>query len=344
MAFYVVRRLLLLIPTFIGITLLVFALTRMVPGGPIERQLMQMNDTESQVGNVAGNLGPDGFSSAERQQLANYFSLDQPTMPAYWNWFMRVLQFDFGYSTRYDDPVLSLIGERLSVSLFYGLSSMFIVYVLCIPLGILKALHHQSLWDSVSSILLLFAFAVPSYVLGMALLSVFAAKLNWFPLGQFVSDNFADRSVVGKIIDVMQHAALPLTSYVAGSLAFTTLLMKNTLLDSFRMPFVQTAMAKGLSYRQAILKHAVPNSLIPIATTFGTNLGMILGGSFLIETLFSIDGMGLLGYEALLDRDYPVVLGILVITSLLFLIGNLLADVLVATLDPRIKFQGADRV
>ena len=167
-------------------------------------------------------------------------------------------------------------------------------------------------------------------MVGIALLTLFASRLGWFPLGGFVSDNFNQLSAWDRILDVLHHGTLPLLSYMAGSFAVTTFVMKNSLMDNLSADYVRTAIAKGLSFRRAVFGHAVRNSLIPIATSFGSNLSVILAGSFLIERIYNIDGFGLLGYESLVVRDYPVVLGILVISSLLFLVGNIVSDICVA--------------
>jgi len=190
----------------------------------------------------------------------------------------------------------------------------------------------------VSSGLVFFGYAIPSYVVGIALLTFFASQLEWFPLGGFASNNFDQLGPSEKAIDIGYHAILPLLSYMAGSFAVTTFMMKNSLMDNLAADYVRTAIAKGLTFRQAVTKHALRNSLIPIATSFGNNISLILTGSFLIERIFNIDGFGLLGFESLVERDYPVVMGILVISSLLFLVGNILSDICVALVDPRVKF------
>jgi microcin C transport system permease protein len=338
MAGYFLRRLLLIIPTFIGITLLVFAVTRVVPGGPIERMMQQAAMSES-----AGRVGTDtrtGNTLSEEQlkQLEAYYGFDKPILSGYAQWLWKVLRLDLGTSTRYHDPVWQLVKERFPVSIFYGAATLVITYAICIPLGVAKAIRHGSRFDNLSSALVFLGYALPSYVVGIALLTLFASYFDWFPLGGFVSDDFDQRSTLGKIADLLYHAALPLTAYLAGSFAVTTLLMKNALMDNLSADYLRTAIAKGNSFRGAVRRHALRNSLIPIATSFGNNISLVLGGSFLIEIIFNIDGIGLLGYESLLERDYPVVMGILVISALLYLIGNILSDLCVAWVDPRIRF------
>ncbi|MET0379772.1 MAG: ABC transporter permease subunit [Spongiibacteraceae bacterium] len=336
---YFLRRLLLVIPTFVGITLLVFAITRVVPGGPVER-LMQQAAMGQSAGPRAGTETRSGstLSAEQLQQLQAYYGFDKPMLVSYAQWLGRVLRLDLGVSTRYHDPVWTLVSERFPISIFYGLATLVITYAVCIPLGLSKAIHHGSRFDHLSSILVFLGYALPSYVVGIALLTLFASYFDWFPLGGFVSDDFDTRSAPGKLADVLYHATLPLIAYLAGSFAITTLLMKNALMDNLSADYLRTAIAKGNSFRGAVRRHALRNSLIPIATSFGNNISLVLSGSFLIEIIFNIDGIGLLGYESLLERDYPVVMGILVLSALLYLIGNILSDLCVAWVDPRIRF------
>jgi len=334
---YFLRRLLLIIPTFVGITLLVFAITRVVPGGPIERMMTQ---AALQQGDHTHSKSRSGNTLDEKQleQLRAYYGFDKPIIVSYGQWLWRVLHLDLGNSTRYHDPVWGLIKERFPVSIFYGITTLIITYGICIPLGIAKAVRHGQWFDNISSIAVFLGYALPGYVVGIALITTFASQLDWFPLGGFVGDDFDTYSLGGKIFDLWYHAALPLTAYLAGSFALTTLMMKNALMDNLSADYMRTAVAKGQSFKGAVRHHALRNSLIPIATSFGNNISLLLGGSFLIETIFNIDGIGLLGFESVLERDYPVVMGILVISSLLFLIGNILSDICVALVDPRIRF------
>jgi microcin C transport system permease protein len=337
MTSYFLRRLLLVIPTLIGITLLVFAITRVVPGGPIERM---MTEASLAQGGHASSKSRAGNTLDEKQlaQLRAYYGFDKPVLVSYGQWLWRVLQLDLGNSTRYHDPVWNLIKERFPISIFYGLTTLIITYGICIPLGMAKAVRHGSRLDNLSSVVVFFGYAVPGYVVGIALIALFAAQLDWFPLGGFVGDDFDSYSTLGKVGDLLYHAVLPLIAYLAGSFALTTLMMKNALMDNLSADYMRTAVAKGQSFSGAVRNHALRNSLIPIATSFGNNISLLLGGSFLIETIFNIDGIGLLGYESILERDYPVVMGILVISSLLFLVGNILSDICVAIVDPRIRF------
>jgi microcin C transport system permease protein len=335
---YFVRRLLLIIPTFIGVTLLVFAVTRIVPGGPIERMMtaatMSGVDGGSQRGGVAGGA----LSEAQLDQLRAYYGFDKPIAISYVEWLGKVVTLDLGRSSRYNEPVWETIKTRFPVTIFYGLTTLILTYLVCIPLGIAKAIRHNSHFDNVTSGVVFLGYAIPGYVVGIALLVIFASQLNWFPLGGFVSDDFSQFGVFGKFADILQHAVLPLLSYMAGSFAITTFMMKNSLMDNLSEDYVRTAIAKGLTFKQAVRRHALRNSLVPIATSLGGNITLILSGSFLIERIYNLDGFGLLGFESLIERDYPVVMGILVLTSLVFLVANILSDICVAIVDPRIKF------
>ena len=343
MTAYFIRRFLLIIPTFIGITLLVFTITRMVPGGPIERMINQAMLTGGEAGGHqrADTSSGQPLSAEQLAQLKAYYGFDKPILVSYAEWLSKVVRLDLGHSTRYSDPVWNIIKQRLPISLFYGISTLILTYSVCIPLGIAKALRHGGNFDHISTAVVFFGYAVPSYVVAIALLVLFSSHWHWFPLGGFVSDDFSEYSLWGQIKDIAWHAVLPLAAYMAGSFALTTFMMKNALMDNLSADYVRTAMAKGQDFRHAVTGHAMRNSMIAIATSLGTNITALVGGSFLIEKIFNIDGIGLLGYDSILERDYPIVMGILVITSLLYLLGNILSDIFVALLDPRIRFGGS---
>lgn len=279
------------------------------------------------------------LTDAQLAQLKSYYGFDLPWYQAYVQWLGNVIQGDFGRSHRYQTPVLNMIIERLPVSIYYGLITFIFTYIICIPLGILKAIKHRTKLDSITSILVFAGYAVPGYVLGVLLLVYLAFGMDLFPSGGFVSPDFVQMNLWEKIKDLAAHSALPLICYLIGSFAFLTLLMKNSLLDNLASDYMRTATAKGLPYRTTVFRHALRNSLIPVATNFGNAISLFVAGSFLIEKIFNIEGFGLLGYTSLVERDYPVVMGILLISSLLLLIGNILSDMLVATVDPRIRFE-----
>lgn len=339
---YFIRRVLLIIPTFFGITVMVFVITRFVPGGPIERIIAQTR----QMGTIEGAAAAGGASRSQTQPLSDsqirelekYYGFDKPVLVSYILWMGKVLRGDLGVSTRYYDPVWDMIRQRIPISLYFGLISLVMVYGICIPLGIAKAVRHKSVFDNASSIAVFIGYAIPGWVIGVVLLVVFASHWEIFPLGGMVSDDFEDLTLWGRVVDIAWHTALPLVAYMIGSFTVLTFLMKNTLMDNLAADYIRTAVAKGLPFRRAVFRHALRNSLIPIATSFGNNISVILSGSFLIEKVFNINGMGLLGYESVVERDYPVVLGILVISSLLFMIGNILSDICVVLVDPRVTF------
>ena len=343
MTAYFIRRFLLIIPTFIGITIMVFAVTRFVPGGPIERIIAQAQQMQTmEGGRTAGSPSEERsqpLSEEQIEELKKYYGFDKPIIASYVLWLGKVLRGDLGVSTRYYDPVWSMIRERIPISLYFGILSLILVYGICIPLGIAKAIRHKTLFDNTSSIIVFIGYAIPGWVVGVLMLVFFASYWEIFPLGGLISDDFEDFTLIGKITDIIWHTILPLLAYVIGSFTVMTFLMKNTLMDNLSSDYVRTAVAKGLPFKKAVFNHAFRNSLIPIATSFGNNISIILSGSFLIEKVFNINGMGLLGYESVVERDYPVVLGILVISSLLFMIGNILSDICVAIVDPRVKFE-----
>ncbi len=336
---YLIRRLLLIVPTLIGVTIIVFAITRLVPGGPLERAIMESQQF-SAAGASSQVAGADmALSEAQLDKLKEYYGLDKPVLESYVDWLGKVVQGDLGESYRYNEPVWDVIRDRMPVSLYYGLVTLVITYMVCIPLGVLKAIRHRTFVDNVTSILIFVGYAIPGYALGSLLLLYFSVRLEWFPMGGFVSLQFYDKDVLGKTLDLISHSVLPLICYLIGSFALVTLLLKNHLMDNLAADYIRTAIAKGVSFRRAVTGHALRNSLIPIATTFGQNIVLLVSGSFLIETIFDIDGFGLLGLTAILDRDYPVVMGVVLLSSLLLLIGNIISDILVALVDPRIRFQ-----
>ncbi|MDA0271919.1 MAG: ABC transporter permease [Proteobacteria bacterium] len=336
---YFISRFLLIPPTLLGVTIIVFAITRLVPGGPLERAIMESQQF-SNSGAVSQMAGADmALSEAQLEKLKEYYGFDKPVLESYFVWLGKVVKGDLGNSYRYNEPVWDVIRDRFPVSLYYGLVTLVITYIVCIPLGVLKAIKHKTVVDNVSSILIFIGYAIPGYALGSLLLLYFSVRLEWFPMGGFVSLSFEEKDALGKTMDLINHSVLPLICYLIGSFALVTLLLKNHLMDNLASDYIRTAIAKGVSFRQAVVRHAMRNSMIPIATTFGQNIVLLVSGSFLIETIFDIDGFGLLGLTAILDRDYPVVMGVVLLASFLLLIGNIISDILVALVDPRIRFQ-----
>ena len=338
---YFLRRLLLLVPTLVGVTLLVFLVTRFAPGGPVEQAIMRAQTAENAVGGGTSRGGPGGGALSDDQlaQLKAYFGYDKPPLVAYGHWLVRLLHGDLGDSFRYGEPVTQVIRETMPVTLVYGVLSLVISYGVSVPLGIIKAMRHRTLVDSASSVVIFVGYAIPGYAIGALLVVYLSAHLGWFPMGGFVSENWSDLSAGQKALDFVRHAVLPLTCYCLGGFAFVSLLTKNQLLDNLAADYVRTAVAKGASFRRAVFGHAFRNSLIPLVTDFGQQVAAIVIGSVLIETIFDLNGMGLLFYNAVVDRDPMVVMGVLMIDALLLLGCNVLTDAVIALVDPRIRFK-----
>jgi microcin C transport system permease protein len=298
MAAYFIRRFLLILPTFFGITILVFVITRFVPGGPIERMIaeyqMQSLVSGSQTASSTTEQNQP-LSEEQIEQLKKYYGFDKPVLVGYFLWLGKVLKGDLGRSTRYYDPVWDMIKERIPISLYFGIITMVLIYGVCIPLGIAKAIRHKSSFDNISSLIVFIGYAIPGWVVGVLALVLFGSHWGIFPLGGFVSEDFEEFTIFAKLVDIVWHTALPLLAYLMGSFTVMTFLMKNTLMDNLSSDYVRTAIAKGLDFKKAVFRHALRNSLIPIATSFGNNISIILTGSFLIEKVFNINGMGLLG-------------------------------------------------
>lgn len=249
-----------------------------------------------------------------------------------------VLQGDFGVSFLYGRPVLELIAERAPASAWLATLSLILTYIIAVPLGVVKAVRHGGVTDNVSSAVLFFAASIPNYIIAAMLMQALAHKMHLFPLLHLVSDDFDNLSLFGRFADLMWHTVLPLAALTAGQLAMMALMMKNSLMDNLGADYVRTAVAKGVPFRKAVTRHAFRLSLVPIATGFGNCVSVLLAGNFIVENIFDINGYGLLSYKSLVGRDYPVFLAGLVIGSVLLLLGNLISDICVALVDPRIRF------
>jgi len=330
---YVFRRLMLMILTFIGISFATFLLCQFVPGGQIDQMRMAISGAEG--GGDIGGSGGDArlqldIPDEQLKKLNEYYGFDKPLHIAYATWLADTVRLDLG---SYNEPVTKIIAERLPVSIYYGIISAIFTYGICIPLGILKAIRHPT------SVLIFVGSAVPGFALGAVLPNLFSVRWELFPLGGFQSAGAAALGPVAYAVDIIWHSVLPLVAYLAGSFAVTTMLMKNSLLENMSADYVKTALAKGLSWQRAVFVHALRNSLIPMATTVGGLLGIFITGSFLIERVFNVQGVGLLAFEAIQTRDFPVVLGFLVFSSVLVMLGNLVSDLAVALVDPRVRFE-----
>jgi microcin C transport system permease protein len=445
---YFLRRLLLIPPTLVGITLLVFTITRFVPGGPLDRMLQEASRGADSGGKRASSSSQaqGGLSEEQLEELEEQFGLNKNVIVAYGEWlgilprevrisksefgdkgneaiggkidpttttevvlrgdgrlvrvkldgkaiesavfaetgkavategwkaryetksdrqerFLRrnpgadttpdyapraviyqtrlsgLLQGDLGRSTVYNDPVHEMIIARMPVAAYFGLLTAIITYAVCLPLGVLKALKHRTFIDSASSVLIFLGYSIPGFALGAILLVHLGARMNLFPLFGLTSPDFDLLSTPGKIKDLAHHTVLPLLCYIVGSFAMLTMMTKNNLMDNLAADYVRTAVAKGAGFRRAVFHHAFRNSMIPIATSLGSLVTIFIGGSMLIETVFDIQGFGLLQYQSVIARDVPVIMGTLTIAAFLMLIGHIISDFIVALVDPRIKFE-----
>ncbi|MCH7477431.1 MAG: ABC transporter permease subunit [SAR324 cluster bacterium] len=348
---YILRRLLLMVPTLFGIVLVTFFFLQILPGGPVDQMvaLLRAHERAGESG-PAGTvgLGPQqrqtGLLDEQRAYLTKLYGFDQPLYVQFFRWVKRLVTFDFGESFFHHKSVVDLVLEKLPVSLSFGGWSFLLTYLICIPLGILKAIRHGSRFDSVSSVVILVGYSIPGFVLGIFLLVLLGGGSFWavFPLRGLTSDNFDQLSSLGKIADYLWHLVLPLTAYVIGSFSVLTLLTKNSFLDEVNRQYVFTARAKGLSEQKVLFKHVFRNAIIPIILGFpGSFLALFFAGSILIETVFSLDGIGLLSFEAAISLDYPVLMATLFVFSLLGLFARLLSDLSLVLVDPRISFESA---
>jgi len=421
---YFVRRILLMIPTFLGSTLLIFVILQLTPGGPLEQTIQRLQMGSMSRGEISGATGDmmTGGSSilpeSALKELNRFYGFDKPIWQRYLIWlgvwpreirhrdltfkpgeltlnkyvgygtylnlersekglritdesgavpsdwkgridkirddgsadavifqteFSGILTGNLGTSYTYAQPVTEVMAPRFKISIFYGLSGLILMYLICIPLGIKKALNHGTPFDFISSVIVFVGYSIPGWALGGVLLVLFGGGSFWdiFPLGGFRSpmEIWETLSWWQKILDQLHHAILPIIAWTIGSFATMTTLMKNSLLENLSQDYIRTAFAKGLSEKRVVWIHAMRNSLIPIAARIGQNIGIIISGSYFIERVFNIDGFGKMGYQAILDRDYPITLGFLVIVVLIRLIGNILSDLALATVDPRIRFK-----
>ncbi|NQT64127.1 MAG: ABC transporter permease subunit [Candidatus Marinimicrobia bacterium] len=425
MTTYFIRRILLMIPTFLGSTILIFVILQMAPGGPLERTIQQLQAGAMQQGESAGSVGDimSGGSSvlpeSALRELRRFYGFDKPVYQRYLIWlgiwpreikhrevdfsggvtevsknvgrgnymtlrlegeevgvydtdgstskvwkaaidgdaskdgkivatifqteFSGILTGNLGTSYTYDQPVTEVMAPRFKISMFFGLTGLFLSYIVCIPLGIRKALNHGSAFDFLSSVVVFAAYSIPGYALGAVLLVLLGGGSFWdiFPLGGFRSPTEVWESMTlwEQIKDQLWHAVLPIISWSIGSFAGLTILMKNSLLENISQDYIRTAFAKGLQEKRVIWVHAIRNSVIPIASSIGGVIGVVIAGSYLIEKVFNIDGFGKMGFQAILDRDYPITLGFLVIVVMIRLVSNILSDIALATVDPRIRFK-----
>ena len=345
---YILKRLLLMIPTLFGVLLLTFVVIQFVPGGPVEQMVAQLQGRdgggEGAAVSGAGYRGRQGVDAQRIEEIKALYGFDKPATERFWMMLGQFARFDLGKSFYYPKDVWTLIQEKLPVSISLGLWTFFISYLVSVPLGIAKAVRAGSRFDTITSLIVLVGYAIPGFVLGVALLVVFGGQLQWFPLRGLTSSNWEQLSWGAKVVDYLWHIALPVTASVLGAFAVTTMLTKNAFLEEIRKQYVLTARAKGLTERRVLWRHVMRNALIPIVTGFpAAFIGAFFTGSLLIETLFSLDGLGLLSYESVIRRDYPVVLGTLYLFTLIGLVVKLIGDLCYVWADPRVQFESLAR-
>lgn len=350
MASYILKRLLLMIPTLIGVMLVTFIVTQFVPGGPVEQLISQLEGAGSsgEVSSSSAGMykGAKGLTEEHIQQLNTLYGFDKPAYQRFFDMMLRYATFDLGESYFHNKSVMELIISKLPVSISLGVWSFLIVYLTCIPLGIKKAIKDGSHFDVISSTVILIGYAIPGFVLGIVLLVLFGGGSFWsiFPLKGIVSDNWEQLAWYELVLDYLWHMVLPITASIVGSFAVLTMLTKNSFMEEIRKQYVITARAKGLSENAVLYKHVFRNAMIPIITGFpGAFIAAFFTGSLLIETIFSLDGLGLLSYQSIIMRDYPVVLGSLFFYTILGLFAKLLADISYVIIDPRIQFESVNR-
>ena len=339
---YILKRIVLMLPTLLGVLLRTFVVIQFVPGGPVAQYLAEAKAGAGGGGGEGGGLAYRGAQGVDAQRLAEIkalYGFDKPAHERFVQMLGQFARFDLGRSFFQNKDVWQLIQEKLPVSASLGLWTFFISYLVAVPLGIAKAVRAGSRFDLLTTLVILVGYAIPGFVLGLALLVIFGGQLQWFPLRGLTSSHWADLSLMGKVVDYLWHITLPVLAMVAGSFAVTAMLTKNAFLEEIRKQYVLTARAKGLSERQVLYRHVFRNALLPIVTGFpAAFIGAFFTGSLLIETLFSLDGLGLLSYESVIRRDYPVVLGTLYLFTLIGLVTKLISDLCYVWVDPRVKF------
>lgn len=339
---YFLRRLAILIPTLLGVTIVVFAIINMAPGGPIEQRIQQMRFGGGDGSGSSGTsrASEQGVSNEIMEALKKQYGFDKPVHERYLLWLKNIATLNFGESFTYEEPVLDVIVSKFPVSLQFGIISLFLSYLISIPLGIIKAIRHGSAFDISTSFVLFVFYSIPSFMLAILLIVTLSGGsfLEIFPIGGIQSEAFDELSGWEQFVDRVHHFTLPLICYTIGSFTSLTILMKNSLIEEIKKDYIRTARAKGVDEKVVFMKHALRNALIPIVTGLGGFLSVFFAGSLLLETIFQLDGIGLLSYKSILSRDYNVIMGLVFIQSALFLFGNILSDFAYVLVDPRIDF------
>ena len=322
MSGYLIRRLAILIPTFIGITIVCFAVIHLAPGSPTDLQT-QMNP----------DITPQAI-----EQLNKHYGLDKPLATQYFLWMKNLALLDFGNSISSDArPVWDKIKERLPITIYINISSMIIIFLAAIPLGVISALRRGSALDRSITIFVFIGFSIPGFWLALICMDLFGVRLGWLPISGIHSPEYLNLPLWGKVIDTTRHLFLPVFISAFGSLAGMSRYMRSSMLEIIRQDYILTARAKGLSERTVIYKHAMRNALLPVITILGLSIPGLIGGSVIFESIFSIPGLGKLFYEAIMMRDYNMIMGSLTIGAVLTLMGNLIADIAYSIADPRIR-------
>jgi peptide/nickel transport system permease protein len=325
MGLYILKRLALMIPVLLGITIISFGVMKLAPGDPV-----------SLVTDLNPNMNKEAI-----ERIRAYYGLDEPVYVQYAKWLKSMLMLDFGKSFASDSrPVIDKIMERIPITLLINVLSMILILTVAIPLGVMSAVKQNSLFDKGTTVFVFIGFAIPTFWLALLLMILFGVKLEWLPISGMRSLTYAELSGPEKVLDVAQHLILPVFVSAFGGLAGMSRYMRSNMLEVIRQDYITTARAKGLDERTVIFKHALRNALLPVITLMGLSVPGLIGGSVIFETIFAIPGMGQLFYQSVMSRDYPTVMGILVIGAVLTLLGNLLADVMYSVADPRIRSAG----
>ena len=344
MTLYIFKRLLLMLPTLLGILFFTFLIIQFVPGGPVEQLVNKLSGLDSITESSSSSntyRGSNGLSDDHIEQLNKFYGFDKPFLERFFIMIGNYASFDLGMSYFHNQSVGDLILSKLPVSISLGLWSFIIVYLVSIPLGIKKAVNDGSRFDIISSTIVLIGYSIPGFVLGIGLIVLLGGGsfFDIFPTRGLVSDDWSNLSVIEKILDYLWHITLPIICLIIGSFAVMTMLTKNSFIDEINKLYTVTARAKGLSENKVLYSHVFKNAIIPILTGFPAQfVSAFFTGSILIETIFSLDGIGLLSYEAIIQRDYPVVMGTLFVFTLIGLLTKLITDIMYVYVDPRIKF------
>ncbi len=358
MGVYLLKRLLLILPTLFGIMVINFTIIQFAPGGPVEQALAQASglgnmSTTASVSS-AGSMGPtadSGYTGASGldpqmvEELKKQFGFDKPAHVRFFNMMVNYLTLDFGYSYFQDRPVVELVIERLPVSMSLGLWSLLLIYSISIPLGISKAVKDGLRFDLWTSVVVFTAYAIPGFLFAIILVVFFAggSYLDWFPLRGLISEDFDNLTFLDQVKDYFWHLALPLTALTIGGFATLTMLTKNSFLEELNKQFVLTARAKGLTQNRVLYGHIFRNAMLIVIAGFPTAfVSLLFTGALLIEVIFSLDGIGLLGYEAVIKRDYPILFGTMFSFTLIGLVMQLIGDITYTFVDPRIDFESRE--